>query len=293
VSALKKLIRSAARFYLTNTPIKKGRYPLMMLVHKLADEPITVEVETKDRGRMVLDLQDEAQFPLFYNIYEWKDTPTLVTLASGSDVILDIGGNIGQMAMLFARYAKKVYTFEPIPEKGDRLQQQINLNDLQSKVTLSRLALSEHPGKLQFAMPTDDNGGIGSTVIRKDRPSRIIEVEAETLDNFLDQNGVTNVDFIKMDIEGGELFALKGMSKLLSGQRKPIVVLEMTISMMQPAGYGPKEILDVMSGYGYECYAFERNGLSGPHTTVNPQSENYCFLTKAHVAKTHIANIIH
>lgn len=264
----------------------------MMLVHKIADEPITVEVQTKDRGRMILDLQDEAQFPLFYNIYEWKDTPTLVTLASGSDVILDIGGNIGQMAMLFATFANKVYTFEPIPEKGDRLQQQINLNNLQSKVTLSRLALSEHPGKLQFAMPTDDNGGIGSTVIRKDRPSRIIEVDAETLDNFLEQNGITQVDFIKMDIEGGELFALRGMSKLLGNEYKPIVVLEMTISMMQPAGYGPKEILDIMSGYGYQCYTFEKHGLSGPHMSVNPQSENYCFLTKNHLSKDHIQKLV-
>ena len=89
-SALKSLIRKALRTYLTYTPIKKGRYPLMMLVHKYASEPVTSEVETKDRGRMLLDLDDMAQVPLYYNIYEWRDTPTIVSLAEESRTILDI-----------------------------------------------------------------------------------------------------------------------------------------------------------------------------------------------------------
>src|ERR1043165_6144155 len=107
-SFLKSIARKVLRTYLTYTPIKKGRYPLMMLVHKWAGEPITVEVQTKDRGVMKLDLDDMAQFPLYYNIYEWRDTPTIIKLASDSRVILDIGGNIGQMALMFAKLAEKV-----------------------------------------------------------------------------------------------------------------------------------------------------------------------------------------
>src|SRR5258706_16120454 len=101
-SVIKSIIRKAVRFYLTYTPIKKGRYPLMMLANKIASEPVTVEVNTKDRGRMKLDLDDMAQIPLYYNIYEWRDTPIIISLAENTNTILDIGGNIGQMALLFA-----------------------------------------------------------------------------------------------------------------------------------------------------------------------------------------------
>jgi len=288
---LKRIVRGLLRFYLTNTPIKKGRYPLMMLLHKYVSEPITVEVKTKDRGTMKLDLQDEAQYPLYYNIYEWKDTPTIRKLVSGSRTVLDIGGNVGQMAMLFAQYAKKVYTFEPIPEKAERIVKQIELNDLEAKVFVHRIALSSTPGMIKFELPTIENEGIGSTVIRGLKNARIVEVEADTLDHFVTTHTLTDIDFIKMDIEGGELYALQGMKDVLSTS-KPIVILEMTLSMMKMAGYSPKDILDLMSANGYSCYMFEKRGLSGPHTTITPQSENYCFLTAEHVAQPHINDLI-
>lgn len=263
----------------------------MMLFHKHVSEPITVEVKTKDRGTMVLDLEDEAQFPLYYNIYEWKDTPTIRALVQGSRTVLDIGGNIGQMAMLFIQDAKQVHTFEPIPEKAARLAEQIKLNGLGDRVFVHRLALSAQPGMIKFELPTVENEGIGSTVIRGLKNARIVEVEADTLDHFVAARKITDIDFIKMDIEGGELFALKGMGQVLS-DAKPVVILEMTQSMMEAAGYVAKDILEVMAKYGYRCYRFEKSGLSGPHSRIEPQSENYCFLAETHILRPNIQSLL-
>jgi FkbM family methyltransferase len=264
----------------------------MMLAQKLTEEPITLEINVKDRGRMILDMNDSAQFPLYYGIYEWRDAPTLKTLAAKSETILDIGGNIGQMALFFATLAKKVYTFEPISEKAQRLKKQISLNRLEEKIELSTYALSSSKGKVRFALPPSDNGGIGSTVIMNENESVIIEVDTITLDEFIEEKGIINIDFIKMDIEGAELFALKGMTKLLSSANKPILVLEMTLSMMKQAGYSPGELLLFLSSYGYKCYAFTPGGLSGPLTEVSPSSENYCFLTENHSKIDRICKII-
>ena len=279
----KSLIRKALRAYLTYTPVKKGRYPLMMLVHGWASEPVTVEVETKDRGKMKLELEDEAQFPLYYNIYEWRDTPTIKKLAEGSRVILDIGGNIGQMALLFAQSAQKVHTFEPITELANRLQENISLNNLEGKVTLHRVALTNTKGKITFGLPPKGNRGTGSTILADHLKEHLIEVDAITLDEFVLQHNITNVDFIKMDIEGAELFALQGMKELLSKEH-PILLLEMTIGMMTAAGYTPKQLLDFLSGFGYHCYEITKNGPKGPLADPKPQSENYCFLTKEHLS---------
>jgi FkbM family methyltransferase len=262
-----------------------------MFTQKIASEPITVEVRTKDRGKMLLDLDDEAQFPLYYNIYEWRDTPTIISLISGTNTILDIGGNIGQMALLFAKYANKVFTFEPIPAIADKLERNIQLNKLEHKIILSRIALSNSKGKIKFGLPPDSNRGTGSTILTEQSKHNVIEVDATTLDEFIEQNTISGVDFIKMDIEGAELFALQGMQNLLSKEEKPILILEMTISMMKQAGYTPKELMGFLSQFGYECYEFSRGGLQGPVSEVHPQSENYCFLTKKHVSLEKVRRI--
>ena len=265
----------------------------MMLVHKFASEPVTVEVETKDRGRMILDLDDMAQFPLYYNIYEWKDTPTVVSLARNSNIIFDIGGNIGQMALLFSKYAGKVYTFEPIPAVAERIEKNIKLNHLESKIILSRVALTNFKGQIKFGLPPDSNRGTGSTVITESSKNNTIEVEATTLDDFILQHGIQDIDLIKMDIEGAELFALKGMKSILSKTKKPIIILEMTLAMMKQAGYGPNELMSFLQQYGYACYEFAKDGLHGPVSEVHPLSENYCFLTADHLRMEKVKGVLY
>jgi FkbM family methyltransferase len=291
-SVLKSIIRKALRTYLTYSPITKGRYPLMMLVHKYASEPVTIEVKTKDRGKMKLDIDDMAQFPLYYNIYEWRDSPTIISLSKGARVILDIGGNVGQMALLFTQYAKKVYTFEPIQSKAERLSENIKLNHLQDKIILSQIALSNFKGKIEFGLPQIGNGGTGSIVITEQSKNNTVEVDAITLDEFIEQNNISDIDLVKMDIEGAELFALQGMTSLLSGQNKPILILEMTIIMMKQAGYGTKELLSLLDSFGYQCYEFTKNGLKGPFSEVFPQSENYCFLTSEHLLLEKVKKVL-
>src|SRR5437016_2233703 len=111
-SALKKQLRKALRAYLTYTPIKKGRYPIMMAIHKYLSEPVTEQVMTSDRGIMVLKLDDEMQYYMYYNMFEQKYLKTTKSLLENTNVVFDIGANIGQHALLFAKHAKHVYTFE-------------------------------------------------------------------------------------------------------------------------------------------------------------------------------------
>ncbi|HET9136064.1 MAG TPA: FkbM family methyltransferase, partial [Candidatus Kapabacteria bacterium] len=164
-SFLKSIARKALRTYLTYTPIKKGRYPLMMLVHNWAGEPVTVEVETKDRGRMKLQLDDLMQFPVYYNLFEAKYDKVMRVLLRDTDITLDVGGNIGQYAMLFARYSKKVYTFEPMPKMIERLQYHIRLNHLENKLILIPKALSNKQDTLKFQLPSVANSGTATTIL--------------------------------------------------------------------------------------------------------------------------------
>ena len=267
----------------------------MMLVHKYASESVIVEVKTKDRGRMILDLDDEMQFPVYYNLFEAQYDSVMETLLKGADVTIDVGGNIGQYAMLFAQYSNKVYTFEPMPKMIDRLQKHIALNNLQNKVTLVPKALSNKRDILKFALPSETNSGTASTILgRKANLDTIIEVQAITFDEFQEEEKIKGeIDLIKMDIEGGELFALQGMKNLLSSGIKPIFIIEINDEMMNLAGYTQKEIQDFLQEFGYKAFEITKKGLHGPIISIPPACENYCFMTDDRINDPKINSLIY
>ena len=294
-SAFKSLVRKALRFYLTHTPIKRGRYPLMMLGHKFAAEPITVEVDTKDRGKMILDLDDLMQYPVYYNLFEAKYEKVMNRLLQDTDITIDVGGNIGQYALLFAKYSKKVFTFEPMPMMIDRLKKHIDLNHLQDTLILVSKALSNSSGVLKFALPNSANSGTASTILgRKANLNENIEVEAITLDEFASAMSIQGrVDLIKIDIEGGELFALQGMKELLAGEHKPALILEMNDEMMHLAGYTSKDIQNYLANFYYQAFEITKSGLRGPVEKIASDSENYCFLDPIMINIPRVRSIIY
>ncbi len=290
-SSIKRLLRHGLRSYLTYTPVKLGRFPLMMFFHKFLSEPVIEEVATKDRGRMILEIDDWTQYTMYYNLYESKYDKIMLALMKDTNVVLDIGGNIGQHTLWFARYAKKVYTFEPLPRLIERLKKHIAMNRLENKVTLVTKALSDEPKTLRITDPEPGMSGIASTILGRNQNEKTVEIDAIRLDDYLDSEGVKTVDLINIDIEGAELFALKGMPELLK-RCSPPLILEMNDLMMGLAGYTFDDVQNYLSQFGYQPYQMLKNGLSGPVPKIISDSENFCFLTAEHLQMQKIKDIV-
>lgn len=254
----------------------------MMAIHPMVSEPITVKVKTRNRGVMLLDLQDSAQFPLFYNIYEWKDEPTIVRLLEGTRTVLDIGANIGQMALLLAQHAKRVVAFEPVPNLAARVREQVLLNGLGERIEVREEALSNAAGELRLELGSEENGGNGSLITGRGNAARSINVKTARLDDLVEVGSMADIDLIKMDIEGAELFALEGMTTTLERNR-PIMIVEMNKSMMKLAGYDAAKLLKYFGERGYSCHEFTAIGLSQAMAHVEPETENYVFLHESHL----------
>jgi FkbM family methyltransferase len=267
----------------------------MMAIHKNIIEPVTVEVTTKDRGRMILELDDEMQYTMYYNLFEAQYDKVMSVLLPGSDITMDVGGNIGQYALLFAQFSKKVYTFEPMPKMIERLQKHIAMNHLESKITLIPKALSNKTGILKFSLPKAANSGTASTILGSSgNLEDIIEVESITLDEFLAKENISgSIDLIKMDIEGAEFFALQGMKNMLDSGMKPIFILEINDMMMGLAGYSSKDIRNYLGEWGYKAFQITKKGLRGPMNPIPPACENYCFLTNDRIELPKINALIY
>ena len=105
-----------------------------------------------------------------------------------------------------------------------------------------------------------------------------IECEADTIDNFVENNKIPKVDFIKIDVEGAEYFVFQGGIKTITNH-KPIVFTEMLRKWAKKFGYTPNDIITYFSQLGYKCFVSSNNKLKLINQVDdNTQETNYFFL---------------
>jgi FkbM family methyltransferase len=134
------------------------------------------------------------------------------------DVVVDAGGCWGDTALYFAQDAAQVYCFECTPSNLKIISENLAMNaSLSGKIRVVQKALWNTSGeKLVF-----QDLGPGS---RASSDGTGVEVETQTLDDFVAANSVERVDFIKMDIEGAEPEALIGAERTIRKHRPQLAI---------------------------------------------------------------------
>lgn len=148
--------------------------------------------------------------------YFLERNPDITIRPEKEDVILDLGGCFGDTSLAFASAVGKyghIYCFEPLPRHQDIIRANLQLNpDLAQTITLVPHAVSSvHKAQLSFK-----DGGAGSNFGDGE-----VNVVTCTIDDFVCEQNIKKLDFIKFDIEKAELEALEGgMSSILKFRPK-------------------------------------------------------------------------
>jgi FkbM family methyltransferase len=179
--------------------------------------------------RMKLELQSEKDYWLA--TYEPELQAAIYDLTQPGQIIFDLGANIGFISLLFADRVGSnghVYAFEALPDNVTRLQQNVDLNEFQDRVTVIQTAVLDRSRQANFLVGPSHGtgkveGAIGRTTLKY---GSSIQVPGISIDEFVYQCENPVPDIIKIDIEGGEIFALLGMQQLLN-EHNPIVFLEL------------------------------------------------------------------
>jgi FkbM family methyltransferase len=158
-----------------------------------------------------------------FNQYECR-TADKVIKAEAGDVVIDAGGCYGDTALYFAHEAGengRVYSFEFMPESLVIFQQNMTLNpELSRKIDLVKMAVWSQSGVQLFV----EGSGPGTRVRTKASRPDATRVETLTIDDLACNKNLDRVDFIKMDIEGAELEALRGAQDTIRRFRPKLAI---------------------------------------------------------------------
>ncbi|CAL9449310.1 hypothetical protein SUDANB176_02407 [Streptomyces sp. enrichment culture] len=178
------------------------------------------------------------------------------------DTAVDVGGWYGPWTHRLARRARRVVTVEPVPRLARLLTATAPPN-----VRVVRAAASDRPGTAPLWLPPDDGGDRGvSSLVRRDIHGRALDVTCVTLDEL----GLRNVGFVKIDVDGNEPAVLRGATGVLARDRPALFVeLESRIQPVAP-------VVTYLSRLGYDGWVL-------PAGTWVPLSR---FPLEAHQART-------
>lgn len=182
-----------------------------------------------------------------------KSADILFALIKDGDCYCDVGANNGYYYSL--RVAKalpktKVIAFEPNPMIQYHLSKNISFNGLEN-VTIVHEALCDKVGTAGFAYEF----GAGSYLTASQGETlKTMSVKTNTLDQYALSNLEKNVDFIKVDIEGGEYSFLKGAEETLR-KSSPILVLELRENLLRRSLATMNDVVEFMKNLGYHFYA--------------------------------------
>lgn len=183
-----------------------------------------------------------------------KELKLLEYLVPQNTNAIDGGANKGIYSYYLSRLCRQVHAFEPNPTMYNYLSAAVPNN-----VITYQLALSDTNGEASFQVPTtaktfhhtrgsllEVQGEKGETGVVR------IDVKVVTLDSLQ----LDNIGFIKLDLEGNELAALKGAQQLIENNR-PVILAEAT----NTGGSSASELVDYLEAFAYTPLVFKHNQL--------------------------------
>jgi len=185
-----------------------------------------VLADLNDR-RMWVNLADRAvSFPCLQGDYEPAETRAVRRLLKPGQAFVDIGANIGWFSAIAATILRdegSIVAVEPRPDIFHWLVQTLDLAEMGTRISAHQLALGDAPGSIDLTWGRNTPNPGGSRLVRDGIPEgqEGVRVDMVTLDSL----ALPSCDFIKIDVEGAEMIALRGGSDTISRDR-PIVMSE-------------------------------------------------------------------
>jgi FkbM family methyltransferase len=251
---------------------EKARWADLRLRDAISRLPKPVRLPS---GSWWLLRNDNLGRPLQEGVFETRERAFVARFLRPGMTVLDIGAHQGLYTLLASRKvgaAGKVFAFEPSHRERRALWLNIALN-ICTNVTVQSLAVGSCEGEADLFVVQGGETGCNSL-----RPPIVgsgiapVRVRVTTLDGWLQSRMIPTVDFIKLDIEGGELEALKGAARTLNRRPRPVMLVEVQDVRTAPWGYRAREILTCVRDARYMWFKLLPGGWL---EDLDPEGEDF------------------
>jgi FkbM family methyltransferase len=198
-----------------------------------------------------------------------KQKMILASIAQDCKTIFDVGANSGSISLKYHQLFPnaKIHCFEPFPDSFKNLEEKALKTDA---LLANKIAVSNNAGTSTFYV--NGKTATNSLLARPKKGKRYypanaetehkIEVNTSTLNLYTARQNIEHIDILKLDIQGGELNALKGAEDLLNTDSISIIYTE----VMYIAHYDKSplfhDIASFLAGFGYSLYNTYNNSVA-------------------------------
>jgi len=259
------LLRRALEIYATRIPYHRGKWRVVELGLRVvgADgEDDFVDGRTMDIVRDGIKWRIGTTCAVQRRLYwhggfEMHEVHALLDGLRPGNVFFDVGSYFGYYAMLAAKRGARAYAFEPVQANFEMLAVHKDLNAFDD-LHVFRAAVSDQAGAVFFEEPNAGNRGTGHLTGAAGR--RAVQVDAVTLDAFMDDQRIERLDAVKIDVEGAELKVLAGASATLT-KFHPMLLVELNPPCLERFGANETVLLSTLRDLGYDMFRARKNGL--------------------------------
>lgn len=230
--------------------------------------------------KIKLSLRDWIQQQIyFFGYYDERGIRFIKSQLKSGNTFIDIGGNIGAYSLIAANivgYKGQVIAFEPVTQVRNRLMENRSLNELHH-LKIEPFAVFNEKTELVLHVSSQENFGM-SSIHAHDEDSGITEtVKAVRLDDYVLENNINQIDLIKMDIEGAEIYALNGMKTTLM-KFKPMVLIEISSEVLDGTNIRADKIFSFFEKLGYTPFCVGEDGSIFDYNTIEQSDyDNFVF----------------
>lgn len=273
----------------TDYLLKSSRYPLSLIWQELTRHypQKSIQVNWLHGLRLNLPAGNELASQVFITgYYEVSEMHLLSRLIQPGMTVIDAGANWGIYSLLLAKLVTntgQVIAIEPSSREYHRLNNHIKLNQL-SQIQPVKVALSDFTGSAKLSIAKQGHEGhntLGKFVYPDTQLDKTQSVNLQTLDKLATQLKLTQLDFIKLDIEGSESLALSGGASVINTFR-PLILLEVFNQSLMQQQSSANQVWQFLLDHNYQLYRFHpvTGLLIKADTPTQHQSENILAVPK-------------
>ena len=181
----------------------------------------------------------------------------VVRILRPNDRVLDLGAHIGGFALAASAMDCEVIAIEASPRNAELIEVSAKHNCFK-KLEVINAAVSDEEKVLDFCV-AGPWGSVANPAMEKQFES--IPIPAVRVDDVIRQRNWQTVDFVKLDVEGSEVRALRGMSNLLEQDDAPIIYFESNTHTLEFFGEDHRTLKQCLRGAGYKIFKQSRDGL--------------------------------